>query len=112
MTDFVIRDNVHIIADSTSGAKAFQAEWFSEDITIILSSNSKAARLILDFAFPESSVVEITRDGGTIWIPLNENTAMIGEQSRLIPVNNGDIINFRATDAGGVTLSYASFGEV
>ena len=111
MTDFAIRDNVHIVADSTSGAKAQNVDWFLTDIIIILSSNKKAARLILDFAFPESSVVEITRDGVN-FVPLNENTVMTGEQSRLIPVNNGDIINFRATDAGGVTLSYASFGEV
>lgn len=109
MTDFAIRDNVHIVADSTSGAKLTDVEWFTENITIFLSSNSKAARLILDFAFPESAIVEITR-GGAVWIPLNENTAMIGEQSRLIPVNNGDIINFRAKS--DVTLTYASFGEV
>ena len=110
MVDFPINTNIHLVAASTSGAKAIDEKWFTEDVTIILSSNNKAARLILDFGFRESSIVEITRDGGTIWIPFNEGNAILGEHDLLVPVNNGDIINFRAKSA--VILTFASFGDV
>lgn len=110
MVDFPIKTNVHIVADSTSGAKAIDEKWFEEDITIILSNNNRAARLVLDFGFPESSIIEVTRDGGANWIPLNRNESTIGENDILIAVNNGDVINFRAKSV--VTLSYATFGDV
>lgn len=108
MVDFKIGTNVHVVIDSTSGSKGIEESWFTDPIIISLNPN-RGARLILDFAFPESSVVEITRDGIT-WIPLNENIAVTGEQNRLIPVNDGDEINFRASIA--VTLTYATFGDV
>lgn len=110
MVDFPINTNVHRVAASTDGAKAIDEQWFTDDITILLSNNNRAGRLILDFGFVESSIIEITRDGGTLWVPLNSNNAVIGENDMLIAVNNEDVINFRTKSA--VILSYATFGDV
>lgn len=110
MVDFPINNNIHRIAANTSGAKAIDEKWFSEDITVLTSNILKGSRLVLDFGFPETAIIEITRDGGSTWVPLNSNIEVIGDQNRLIPIITGQVINFRTKSS--VTLSYASFGEI
>jgi len=104
MVTFPINEGIKIVADSilVVTAKAIDAEWFAEDITINLSSTGLIATIVVDFSYDVTSIVEYTLDGGTIWNAFNNGTPIDGGQSRFIRVTDGNQVNFRAKIAGNI----------
>lgn len=109
MVTFGIDTGVRDIADSilVVTAKAGDAKWFAEDITISLSKNGIIAPIVIDFTYDTSSVIEFTVDG-TIWNAFNNGSAIDGAQSLFIRVTNGAIVNIRAKTAGNINRAIVS----
>lgn len=99
-----------LIDTATPGAKAIDAEWFSEAITIELSNSNTLTTIVFDFAYSLASIIEYTLDDGLNWIEFNNGTAVQGGQSRYLRVTTGVEINLRAKTAA--TLRRAIAGEV
>ncbi len=104
MVTFGVELGVRDIADSilVETAKAGDAEWFTEDITIELSSSLRIAPIVVDFSYSVSSVIEYTLNSGDTWNAFNNGSAIDGGQSLFIRVTDGDQVNFRATQAGNI----------
>jgi len=104
MVDFPIDTGIRKIGDkiTTLTAKLALVPWFTEDITVLLSSTNVLATLVVDFAFSVSSVVEYTLDGGLNFIAFNNGDTIAGGQSRFIDVTTGVTVNFRALTAGNL----------
>ena len=105
MVDYAITTGIRKIGASILAklTRTANQEWFTEDITILLSNTNILATIVVDFAFSVSTVVEYTLDGGEAvpnWIAFNGGVALSGGQSRFIDVTTGNAINFRATQAG------------
>lgn len=102
MVDFPIDTGIRKIGDSITIpiAKGNNVEWFTEDITVLLSNTKVLATLVVDFAFSVSTVVEYTLDGGSNFIAFNNGDAVSGGQSRFIDVTTGVAVNFRAVTGG------------
>ena len=105
MVTFPIDTGIRKVADSilTPLARDSLEEWFSEDITVLLSKTDVLATLVVDFAFSVSSLVQFTLDGGANFISFNNGEAVVGGQSRFIDVTTGVQVNFRAI-AGGTLI--------
>lgn len=104
MVDFIINTGIRKLADSILSpvGKIADAEWFGEDIIVLLSSDKVLATLVVDFAFDVSTVAEYTLDSGANWIAWNNGDAVTGGQSRFIDVTTGVQVNFRAKTAGNL----------
>ena len=104
MVNYGIDTGVRKIADSilVLTAKAGNAEWFAEDITINLSNSVVIAPIVVDFSYDVSSVIEYTLNSGTTWSAFNNGLAIDGGQSLFIRVTDGDQVNFRATIGGNI----------
>lgn len=102
MVNFPIDTGIRKVADSilTPLARNSFEEWFSEDITVLLSKTDVLATLVVDFAYSISSLVQFTLDSGTNWISFNNGEAVVGGQSRFIDVTTGVQVNFRAQQSG------------
>lgn len=102
MVNFPIDTGIRKIGDSITVpiAKGSNAEWFTNDIIVLLSNTNVLATLVVDFAFDVSTVVEYTLDGGTNFIAFNNGDAVTGGQSRFIDVTSGVEVNFRAVTGG------------
>lgn len=89
-----------------SGAKAQNAEWFAADIIPGLRAE-KMMNLIVQLSVSVTpAVVEVTLDSGTTWSALNIGTAIpVGKLHTFdVYAKEGDLINFRATNASGTTV--------
>ena len=104
MVDFKIQEGIRPIGDKiiTTTAKAMNAEWFAEDITILLSNNKILTTIVVDFSYSISSIIQYTLDSGATWASFNQNVAVFGGQSRFIRVTNDVKLNFRADTAGDI----------
>lgn len=102
MVDFPIDRGIRKIGDSilTPLSRNASEEWFTENITILLSSVNVLATIVVDFAFSISTIVEYTLDGGANFIAFNQGDAVVGGQSRFIDVTTGNLVNFRAGGTG------------
>ena len=102
MVNFPIDTGIRKIGDSITIpiTKLANAEWFAEDITVLLSNTNVLATLVVDFAFSVPTVVEYTLDSGVNFIAFNNGDAVSGGQSRFIDVTTGVAVNFRAVTAG------------
>ena len=103
MVDFPIDTGIRKIGDSitTLTTKLALVPWFTEDITVLLSSANVLATLVVDFAFSVPTVVEYTLDG-TTFIAFNNGDSVTGGQSRFIDVTTGSKVNFRAINPGDI----------
>lgn len=110
MVDFPINTGIRKIGDqiTTPVAKGIDVEWFTEDITILLSNTDILGTIVVDFAFDVSTVVEYTLDSGTNWIAFNNGDPVVGGQSRFIDVTDGVIVNFRAKTGGNLVRCIVS----
>ena len=110
MVDFPIITGIRNIGDQIVSpiAKGTDVEWFTEDITVLLSDVNILATLVVDFAFDVSTVVEYTLDSGTNWIAFNNGDAVTGGQSRFIDVTTGVLVNFRAKTGGNLVRCIVS----
>jgi len=104
MVDIAIREGVRDFAASilTVTAKAIDAEWFAEDITIKLSDSTRIAPIVVDFSYSASGIIQYTLDSGTTWNSFNNGSAIDGGQSLFIRVTDGNQVNFRAKAAGNI----------
>ncbi len=104
MVIFGIDIAVRGIADSITvvTAKASNAEWFDEDITIDLSGSLRIAPIVVDFSYDTSSIIQYTLNSGTTWNSFNNSSAIAGAQSLFIRVMDGDQVNFRAVTGGNI----------
>lgn len=89
-------------------AKNANEEWFAEDVTINLSNAAIIAPIVIDFSYTVSSVIEYTLNSGANWIAFNNGSAIDGGQSLYIRVTNGNLVNFRAAQAGSVIRAVVS----
>jgi len=104
MVDFPIDTGIRKIGDSilTPIPKIADAEWFGEDIAILLSNINRLATIVVDFAFDVSTIVEYTLDGGANFIAFNNGEPVVGGQSRFIDVTTGVLVNFRSKTGGNL----------
>lgn len=105
MADFPVNQGVRDIASPSilvAAAKSANEEWLAEDITVLLSSATRIAPIVVDFSYSVSSVIEYTLNSGTTWNAFNNGSAINGGQSLFIRVTTGVLVNFRATQAGNV----------
>lgn len=94
------------VKGSETGAKAQNAEWFASDIDVGVQNN-KALQIFLQVSVSvTAAVIEITFDSGSTWAALNDGNAVTLGALNVFPViaKEGDLINFRATNASGTTL--------
>lgn len=101
-----------IFAKAVPGAKGANAHWFAEDIVIDTSDIFNGGIIVIDFSYAANTIIEYTLGGNVAgpWIALNNGAPISGGQSRFIRVEDGNLLNFRAQDAG--TLNRAIVGEV
>lgn len=103
MVDFPIDLGIVPVGDSIADvAKILDEEWFSEDITILLSKTGIIATVVIDFSYTVESIVEYTLDSGVNWVSFNQGQTVIGGQSRFIRVTTGVELNFRSKTPGTV----------
>ena len=102
MVDFSIITGIRKIGDSILAPIVLgpDAEWFAEDITVLLSNTNILGTIVVDFAFSESTIVEYTLDGGANFIAFNNGEPVVGGQSRFIDVTTGVLVNFRSKTDG------------
>jgi len=101
MVDFPINTGIRKIgAQAVPGTFAIDAEWFTEDTTVLLSNPNRLGTIVVDFAYSLSTIVEYTLDSGTNWIAFNNGNEVVGGQSRFIDVTDGVEVNFRAKIGG------------
>lgn len=111
MADYPINTGVVKTAEpkvTAPEAKLANAEWLSEDISILLSNADRLARVTVTFSYSVSSVVQYTLDSGVTWVSLNDGAALSGGQERFISVTTGVQLNFRAAQAGNLNRCIVS----
>lgn len=93
---------------STTGAKAKDAEWFSEDLVSGLEDEKMINYILQVSVSITNAVIEVTLDGGTTWTKLNSGTAItVGLLHQFdIFAKSTDLLNFRASNVNGTTLDY------
>lgn len=98
MVDFQISIGIRKLADKIKIPinKVTDAEWFDEDIKILLADDDSLATLVVDVAFDVPSAVEFTLDSGVHWILFNKGELVTGYHSLFVEVINDDQVNFRA----------------
>ena len=99
--------------DSTNGAKAQNAEWFSTDLTRA-GGPQFASKYRISLAINAEKVVQITLDSGSTWLKLNNATALLADCAYVfdIAVRAADAFNIRIPDSGGATVHYCRVDEV
>ena len=112
MVDFPINGNIFKIGDQITVPKILTAntDWFTENIIIQTSDNSRGTTIVIDFSYTTTTVISYTLDGGTTFVAFNEGQTITGGQSRYLRVTNGNAVNFRSATAG--TLNRCIVGEV
>jgi hypothetical protein len=103
--------------DSTSGAKAQNAEWFASDVTP-QNDSAYTAMFFVSFSIDAAVGVEYTLDSGSSWVTLHDEqggttfAADEGYSGLPILLRSGDTFNMRSPTAGGGTLAYCRIDEV
>ncbi len=111
MVDFPVSEGVRPVGASilTVTAKLANAEWFTEDITVLLSKALVIiAPIVVDFSYSVSSIIQYTLDSGVTWTSFNNGSAIAGGQSIYIRVTSGVALNFRAATAGNINRCVVS----
>ena len=111
MADYLIDKGVQITADPiilSPVAKLADAEWFDEDVTIVLSAPNVIAAIVVDFSYSAPGIAEYTLDSGTTWVSFNNGLSITGGQSRFIRVTDGDQVNFRSKVPGNINRCIVS----
>ena len=91
---------------STTGSKNSTTEWFSSDLTF-----DRHSKLVISIGVSGAMTLEVTKDSGSTW----QNGATFGgaEAADLsLYVKPGDLLNFRQSSGGAITVRYCDVFEV
>lgn len=91
----------------TSGAKAQNADWLSPDLGV----DRGDGKIRVALAVTTNSIIEVTLDGGTIWVKLNEGKALVADSyyGFDVMVRTADQFNMRTPDAAGTSVHFARY---
>lgn len=84
-----------------TGTKAQNAEWLAQDLI-----PTKTGKVRITVCLDTAVVVEVSIDGGTKFVGLNQNIALVADGLYIfdVGVRVGDKFNVRIPTAGGATI--------
>lgn len=93
-------------ASETSGVKAQNEEWLTEDIPYGVNSVAHMARIF--FSINKSAAIEFSLNSGSTWAVLKRKTSVAANEAIMayVPLRIADLLNFRSPEVGGVTLIF------
>ncbi len=95
------------ILDFNSGTFAADAEVFTEDILFTSFPDGIVIEIQIQFTTDLPVVLELSADGGTTWLPVNNNETIQGIATFTVFMEESFSLNFRSPTVGGFTGSIA-----
>ena len=94
--------DLELFAEINNGTFAQNIEWFASDLTVA----SRPKLINMNLATDSSVTIQITFDSGATWVDFASTKKQDFWELHQFIVTPDDTVNFRVTDAGGVTVQH------